>query len=632
VEHPHQLRIEIISNPTATQNSQGVAGTINIILKKAPDGRIADLTVTGSTVESAGPFGGVSLVYGDRIGNFSYLFSGGIQQREAPKDKFKQSLDLQNRPTQTERENEQKSLLDISLAPRFVWQVSPKDTISFDPLFLQTNEDKEANRNVDNQKFFSPSGRLQELQRQTVNNNEDKTIVGWRLGGSWEHQFSSTADMKLGLSYQRTDEDKDKVEITTNNTTTFRNVVGSPVDPARPVTNTTIIKREEERKPEEEFFATLGFNFRPWDNHRLTVGLEGSLRDREKNKITTEQQIVPRLLAAVTKTGPKDVYTIEENQLNIFIQDEIRLGERHTLTAGLRMESLDNKATAGDRSAIGQSGTIFNPSLHYKYQVFPTTVFRLSAARTIRRPKFDDLIPFRETKNGTLLQPDVIGNPNLKPETSLGIETGVEQSWGNNTGAFGLNAFYRWVDDKIENDTNFNSANNRYEQSPKNVGDGKIYGLRLDLQTRTPFLGLPNLTLFGNISLLGSEVEDQISREIRRFKEQPAYVANLGFDYVIPEWGMNFGLTYNILPGFENRELKDGKNEVTQQAGENSLDAYMGFRLTDNVQLSLFGKNLLAAERSKDRSVFSSTGVFENSRIERETAERLYGISLSWQF
>lgn len=625
-------RIEIISNPTATQNSQGIAGTVNIILKKAPDSRISDLTITGTTAESVGPFGGISLLYGDKQGDFSYLFSAGVQQREAPKDKFKQTLDVRNRPTQEEREDESKSQLDISIAPRFVWQVSPRDTISFNPLFLETQEEKDANRNVTNQKFFSPSGRLQELQQQTVKIDEDKTITGWRLGGSWEHQFSANADMKLGLLFQRTNENKDKVETVTSSTSTYLNTPNNPLDPKKPVTNSTTVKREDEKKPDQELLGTLSFNFRPWENHKFIVGLEGSLRDREKKKITTEQQIAPRVLAVTEKTGPKDVYSIEENQLNIFVQDEISLGERNTLAAGLRMEMLDNKATSGDNAAIEQSGTVFNPSLHYKYLASPTTVLRLSAARTIRRPKFDDLIPFRDSKNGSLLQPDVIGNPNLKPETSLGVEAGIEQSWGNNTGAFGLNAFHRWVDDKIENEINFNSANNRYEQSPRNVGDGKIYGVRLDLQTRTPFLGLPNLTLFGNVSFLGSEVEDKKSGEIRRFKEQPAYVANLGFDYVIPEWGMNFGLTYNILPGFENRELKDGKIEVTEQAGENSLDAYMAFRLADNMQLSLFGKNLLAAERSKDRSIFSSTGVFENSRIERETAERLYGISLSWQF
>ncbi|WP_272938975.1 TonB-dependent receptor plug domain-containing protein [Fischerella thermalis] len=303
----------------------------------------------------------------------------------------------------------------------------------------------------------------------------------------------------------------------------------------------------------------------------FTVGTEGSLRDREKKKITTEQQIAPQILAAVEKTAPKDVYRIEENQFNIFVQDEIRLSDQHTLTAGLRIETVDHKATAGDSSTVEQSGTTLNPSLHYKYQMFPTTVFRLSAARTVRRPKFDDLVPFRETKNGTLTQPDVIGNPKLKPETSIGVEAGIEQSWGNHTGAFGLNAFYRWIDDKIENEINLNPENNRYEQSPRNVGNGKVYGLRLDLQTRTPFLGLPNLTLFGNISFLGSEVKDKISGEIRRFREQPAYVANLGFDYTIPEWGMNFGLTYNILPGFENSQLKDGKNEVTKLITKNPV-------------------------------------------------------------
>lgn len=624
-------RIEIISNPTATIDSQGVAGTVNIILKKAPDRRISDLTITGTTLESAGPFGGVSVLYGDKQGDFSYLISGGIQRRDSPKEKFKQTLDLQNRPTEDETESEGKRLLDISLVPNLVWRVSPRDTLSFEPLFLRTLEEKDATRNLTKQKFF-PTGRLQEQQQETIKKDEDKTVTGWRLGGHWERELSATADMKLGLFFQRTDETKDKVEVKDSVITTFRNVDGSPLDPNRPVRNPGDIKREDETKYEQGLLGTLVFNLRPWENHSLTVGIEGNLRDREKKKITTEQKTAPQLREPVDKTVPKDIYNITENQLNLFVQDEIRLGELHTLTAGLRMEAVNNTATARDDTSIGQSGTIFNPSLHYKYQVLPTTVFRLSAARTIRRPKFDDLIPFIDSKNGTLLQPDNVGNPQLKPETSLGVEAGIEQSWGNNTGAFGINAFYRWVDNKIENSIALNSENNRFEQLPRNAGNGKIYGVRMDLQTRAPFIGLPNLTLFGNLSFLGSELEDATSGEIRRFKDQPSYVANLGFDYTIPAWGMNFGLNYNILPGFTNRELKDGRIEVTEESTANGLDAYLGFRLAENLQMNLFGKNLLASEKRKSRDVFNSLGEFQNARIERETAEKLYGISFSWQF
>lgn len=559
------------------------------------------------------------------------MISGGIQRRDSPKDKFKQTFDLQNRPTEDEREIEDKRLLDMSLSTNFVWRVSSRDTISLEPFFLRTFEEKDATRNVTKQRFF-PSGRLQEQQQETVKKDEEKTVTGWRLGGHWERELSDTANMKLGLFFQRTDERKDKLETKNNIITTFLNSNGSPLDPNRPVRNPGDIKREEETKYDQGLLGTLVFKFNPWENHRLTVGVEGNLRDREKKKIRIEQQTSPQLREPVERIGPKDIYNITENQLNLYIQDEIRLGELHTLTAGLRMEAVNNTATARDDTSIGQSGTIFNPSLHYKYQVFPTTVFRLSTARTIRRPKFDDLIPFRDTRNGTLLRPDNVGNPNLKPETSLGVEAGIEQSWGNNTGAFGINAFYRWVDDKIENDIVLNPENNRFEQLPRNVGNGKIYGLRMDLQTRAPFIGLPNLTLFGNLSFLGSELEDATSGEIRRFKDQPSYVANLGFDYTIPRWGINFGLNYNILPGFSKRELKDGRIEVTEETKENGLDAYLGFRLADNLQMNLFGKNLLASGKRKSREVFNTLGEFQNARIERETAERIYGISLSWQF
>jgi hypothetical protein len=164
--------------------------------------------------------------------------------------------------------------------------------LTFDPLFLQTEEEKDATRNVNNQRFFAPSGRLQELQQQTVKIDEDKTITGWRLGGSWERQLSATADMKLGLLFQSTDETKDKVEITEGITNTFRNAVGSPLNQSR---NTGTIKRESETKTDEELLGTLTFNFQPWENHKIIVGLEGSLRDREKKKITTEQQTAPTL-------------------------------------------------------------------------------------------------------------------------------------------------------------------------------------------------------------------------------------------------------------------------------------------------------------------------------------------------
>jgi len=621
-------RIEIISNPTATQNSQGIGGTVNIVLKKSPDRRLAELSVYGA-LAGDNPFAGFNVIYGDKVDNFGYIVSGGIQSRQSPKDKLENTRDAQNRPTQTEREVEDKSQIDMSFAPRFSWQVSPKDTITFDPLFLQTNEEKDAVKNIGNSKLF-PSGRTQEIKEQVVTIDEDKKIRGFRLSGGWERQLSPDADMKLGLLFQRTDENKDKTETTSSTTTKFKNAEGSPID-GSPKTDSSL-KREDEKKYDQEFIGNLGFNWRLSDSHKLTLGIEGSLKDREKNKRVFEQKIAPKLENEVEKTNPKDVYNIEENQFNAFLQDEIRLGEKHTLVAGVRMESVSNKATARDDTTISQSGTIFNPSLHYKYELSANTILRASAARTIRRPKFDDLIPFTDSKDGSLLKPDVIGNPNLKPETSLGIETGIEHSWGNGNNIIGLNGFYRWIDDKIETEINQNPDTNRFQQSPKNIGDGKVYGVRIDSETRAAFLGLPNLKLLGNISFLGSEVKDNKTGNNRRFNQQPSYVMNLGFDYYIPELRMNFGLNYNYASGSEKREFKNGNFQVETLENDPSLDAYVAFNASDNVRVRLFGQNLLGSERSKSVSIFDNANVLQTIRAESERTERIWGVNVSWQF
>ncbi|MBO9578878.1 MAG: hypothetical protein J7480_08950, partial [Microbacteriaceae bacterium] len=43
---------------------------------------------------------------------------------------------------------------------------------------------------------------------------------------------------------------------------------------------------------------------------------------------------------------------------------------------------------------------------------------------------------------------------------------------------------------------------------PQNVGNGKVYGIEFDISTDLGFLGLPDTGVFGNLSLLDSEIED----------------------------------------------------------------------------------------------------------------------------
>jgi outer membrane receptor for ferrienterochelin and colicins len=608
-------RIEIITNPTALQNSQGIAGTVNIVLKRTTNRRFAQITANGGILESGSGIGGAAALYGDRIGDFSYILSGSIQRRNTPKDKDKITFNAAGAVTGTELEREQKPLTDIAIAPRLSWQISPQTSIYLNPTYLRTIEDKDKTKAVLN---------AANVTTQNVIERENKIITGSRIQTGVDHALSPDTKLSVGLIYQRTDDNKDKTETTNR------------LNPAGVLTSRTF-KTEIERKYENGYIATTQLNWQSSPTNLLTLGIEGDWRTRSKDKSITNQNTFPTVGGVVAAApAAKDLYNLGESQYNFIVQNEWQLAPRHTLTAGARIETVNNQASSGTNPSAGrivQISSAVNPSLHYRYEVDPSTILRASVANPLRRPKFDDLIPYVDTKNGTLLNPDIIGNPLLQPEKAFNVEVGAQHLWGNGNNLIGVNFFHHSIANKIENDTTLNTATNRFQQSPRNVGDGRVYGVILDTQTRGNFIGLPNLTLLANASFFGSEVLDRRTNERRIFKEQPSYVANLGFDYAVPNWGMNFGLNYTLVPTINFVERKeDGSVETVSQGGQNSLDAYMAYRVSDSVALRLYANNLLAARKDKTLSTSNSAGVFQNRRTEIEDSERFYGVSIQWNF
>ncbi|MGN2390906.1 TonB-dependent receptor plug domain-containing protein [Pelomicrobium sp. G1] len=73
-------RIELIHNPTADVSADGIGGTVNIVLRKAPVQRVARARV-GAGRTGSEEVGEASLQYGDRQGRFSYLLNAGVVDR-----------------------------------------------------------------------------------------------------------------------------------------------------------------------------------------------------------------------------------------------------------------------------------------------------------------------------------------------------------------------------------------------------------------------------------------------------------------------------------------------------------------------------------------------------------------------
>ena len=316
---------------------------------------------------------------------------------------------------------------------------------------------------------------------------------------------------------------------------------------------------------------------------------------RGPNGFTTvfeEFEVTPGGLSKITEKR-RDAFALVEGKTGIAKWE-----------AGLRYETTD--ASIDDREAEERFDidyALLLPSASVKLDLTARDRVTGSVARTTRRPRFDYISP--ALLEGELGENDLLGNPELEPETAWGVDFGYERRIGA-TGVAGVNVFHRWVSDLVE------IANTGLEGSegegtfilqPRNSGDGRAWGIEFDLSASLGAFGLSNTGVFGNLALLDSEIDDFLG--MRRFNGQPKYVYNLGFIQNLPAAGAAFGVTYRKQGTARDRLV--GEEVRTTYGGE--LEVFVEKRLFGNMTIRAVGSNLLDG---KKREYFNKFDTIED--------------------
>ena len=364
---------------------------------------------------------------------------------------------------------------------------------------------------------------------------------------------------------------------------------------------------------------------------RLKFGLEGYDRSRDFSfrAFENEDGVLEEDDSALSLFDAKD------KRANGYVKWTMDLLPATTLELGARGEftSLDITSTVSEALAEAADGlaTIginiidgrvestedqfeFNPSAHLRWDVTDSAQVRLSVARTVRRPSFDQLNP-------TLLIDDdesILGNPTLDQETALGFDAGVDFKLAGDDAILGLNAFYRDVSDKIELDGVPDGVNEVFQEFVdedieatvwvNNPNDGKIWGVELDFSSPVSFID-PNLHVFANYTWIDSEIRDANENFPidRRFSLQPEYIYNLGFDHLIEQIGFTWGASYQKQgPAEEWVNVSSETKEVNEIEYDGNLEFFLEKTLAERFVVRLAAQNLLDAEKDEHHEIFGS--------------------------
>ena len=359
-----------------------------------------------------------------------------------------------------------------------------------------------------------------------------------------------------------------------------------------------------------------------WGNWSIKVGTAGKLKDRKFGQVLGEDLNDDEDASLV-----ESQFKYKENRLDGFALAEFKLGGGAKAQAGVRAEYTTTKqkirpdVTEDDEDSASSSEFHLNPSAHLQIPLSFGPQFRVSLARTVRRPNIDQVVPFVNSDDPE--DDDItIGNPDLKFESAWGADVGLEHRLQG--GVIGVNFFYRKVSDLISlvntgvpvfPDEDPDSQEGRARiYSYDNVGKGKVYGFEFDLSAPLSFIGLDDTGVFANYTRLWSRRTEPNTGMKVPFDGQPKYVYNFGVTQDFKELGASAGFSYRKQG--KARSTFFGEEEFQKYGG--NLEAYIEKRVAKNFVIRLSGNNLLDARSLQWERNFSGDNgleIIENQRL-----------------
>ena len=472
-------QVEVITNPSARYEAEGMAGIINIILKKDKgSGFNGSFDVSGGYPTNGGL--GANVNY--RKGNINWFANYGMRYRSTPG--FGESFLRQDRSGETFyqevfRDNERSGL---SNSVRFGIDFIPNEKEILTGAFLFRKSDEDNFGTITYNDYINDfPGNLTLNTLRTDDEREDEIDLQYSI--NYKKEFSSRQHyFEATVQFQNETEEEGSDFLETS--TAF---IGNPI--------ADLVQRSANEEANMEWLFQVDFVKPLGENGKFETGLRSSLR-AINNDYAVEQEEDGQF---VTLVGLTNDFNYDENVQAAYAIAGSKTG-KFGYQFGLRAEYSDILTELEQTNEVNDRDyfSLF-PSSFLNYEFSPGSTIQASYSRRIRRPRFWDLNPFftfSDSRN------TFSGNPNLDPEFTDSYELNYIKYMDDLTITGGF--FYRHTTDKIQRILVFKEDGTTNRQ-PENLATGDDYGLELTFQ----YSGIKWLRLDGNANFFRQEVNGQ---------------------------------------------------------------------------------------------------------------------------
>jgi len=594
--------VEVITNPGAKYDADGLGGIINIILKqnktRGYNGNIN--TSIGTRIEN----GSANLALrNNNFGASFYIATNATLLSATPNSMNRTTTDAANHTTNY---MEQEGSSDVK-------RHGTHAGLNLDWTYLKKNSFTASING--NDYGYNATG----YNNQTLSSQMDGAAL---IQNTLLHNITGGAYLGTGMNYnvnyKRTFDKADReIEIGYNDGNSNNSNQSSSLQYLMPANTLNYGSKNISAPADRETELKLDYTEPISDKVKFTTGgkLVGVDLNSETNVFTQSATQPSRLNTSLSNTlGYHQKVMAAYAELEFPIKDwiEVKLGGRWEQTKV-------NALYSSSKQAINPSYNNFVPSIFFKRKLGEDNSIKVSYSRRINRPGSQELNPYINTTDPKNMSQ---GNPFLLPELGERIEFTYSQQLGEK-GSLMLSLFQRNSDQDIQPYVTYYPS--------LQVGDSLYYNVNLSKSQNIGLEKNTGVNLFGDIKVSNAfSVRTNLSYYYREIFNSIDH----NYNATSQNWRANVNLTYEfsktlVTEWFGN--FNSARNEVQ---GKYPANASYSFALRKRFWNSKGSLGLVAnnpfAEYIKQQTQISGPNFYSN--LIRYVPSRSFGISFNWRF